>query len=170
MKLQIDKIYSELVRREQEELEKRTEAVYAKVPALKELPERRRDIFCDAARKKIGAEEACRKLEELDCLETQLLEDAGLSKDMLEMHYSCGKCKDTGWIGTTERKPCACRLKLMARLDPEIGINQKETFENFRDGIYPKEEQKRHAINAKKVLERYADMLPSPEKPNIFLT
>jgi len=96
------------------------------------------------------------------------LEKAGLPADALTLHYRCSVCRDTGFIGGS-RRPCACQLKLLAKLDPAFGINDRETFENFSLNVYSDEEQKKRTLNAKNFCAAYADSLPAPEKQNLLL-
>ncbi|MBQ6425263.1 MAG: ATP-binding protein [Clostridia bacterium] len=170
MNLRIERIYDELRRRTQKERDDRAEYIYQRLPELRSIPEKRRALVKDAAMKRITAAEASEELDLLDRQERKLLEDSGFSADMLEVHPRCPFCRDTGWIGEAERKPCACRLKLLAEMDPGMGINSRQTFERFSEDIYPTEEQKRQTRTARIWCEQYADSLPSPEKKNLLLT
>ena len=170
MNLQIERIYDDLRRRMQKERDDRAAAIYHQVPELETIPERRRALVKDAALKRITAAEAREQLDALDREEGKLLADNGFSKDMLEVRFKCPLCHDTGWIGEAERRPCACRLKLMAETDPTMGINSRQTFERFSEDIFPTEGQKRQTRTARVWCEQYADSLPAPEKKNLLLT
>ena len=170
MNLQIERIYDDLRRRMQKERDDRADAIYRQVPDLATIPEKRRALVKDAAFKRITAAEASEQLEALNREERRLLAENGLSKDTLEVHFHCPLCHDTGWIGEAERKPCACRLKLMAETDPALGINSRQTFERFSEDIFPTEGQKRQTKTARVWCEQYANALPAPGKKNLLLT
>ena len=136
MNLQIERIYDDLRRRMQKERDDRAAAIYHQVPELETIPERRRALVKDAALKRITAAEAREQLDALDREEGKLLADNGFSKDMLEVRFKCPLRHDTGWTGEAERRPCACRLKLMAETDPAMGINSRQTFERFSEDIF----------------------------------
>ena len=170
MNLQIERIYDELRRRMQRERDDRAEYIYQRVPELGTIPEKRRTLVRDVAMKRITPAEASEKLDLLNREERRLLADNGFSKDMLKVHFNCPLCRDTGWIGEAERKPCACRLKLLAEKDPAMGINSRQTFERFSEDIFPTEEQRRQTRTACRWCEQYADSLPAPEKKNLLLT
>jgi len=169
MKLAIERIYDNRRRAAHAALEQHTAELYAAIPALAALPKERQAVFRDAALRRIDAAEAARRLSAITETETALLSAHGFSQADLRPQFTCAACSDTGWIGKTQKKPCACRLLLMAELDPAIGINAVETFAHFRTDIFPSEEQKKHTLAAKKYFESYADALPAPEKPNVLL-
>ena len=170
MNLQIERFYDNLRRRMQKERDDRAAYIYRQVPELGTIPEKRRALVRDAALKRITAAEAAEGLDALEREERKLLSDNGFSKDMLEVQYVCPACRDTGWTGDAERRPCACRLLRMAETDPSMGINSRQTFERFSEDIYPTEGQKRQTRNARIFCEQYADSLPSPERNNLLLT
>ena len=170
MNLQIERIYDDLRRRMQKERDERAEYIYERVPELRMIPEKRRELVKAAALKRITPAQAAEQLDLLDREERKLLADNGFSMDMLEVQFKCPLCRDTGWIGDAERKPCSCRLKLLAEMDPAMGINTRQTFERFSEDIFPTEEQKRQTRTARIWCEQYADSLPSPEKKNLLLT
>ena len=169
MNLAIERIYDKRRRQAHAALEERTAALYEKIPALSELSERRQGIFRDAAARRIDGTEAGKRFADAAREEAALLFAHGLTEQDLKPQYTCPVCSDTGWIGAAERMPCVCRLLLQAELDPAIGINDRETFEQFSADIFPTEMQKKQTLNAKAWLERYADALPAPEKPNVLL-
>jgi len=169
MNLAIERIYDKRRRAAQAALEQRTRDVCACIPAMADLPQKRQAVFRDAALRRIDAAEASRRIEGIDKEQADLLKLHGLAPENLIMQYHCDACQDTGWVGTTQKKPCACRLLLTAQLDPSIGINDRETFETFDRDIFPTAEQQKNTLAVKAWFEQYADALPKPEKPNVLL-
>lgn len=169
MNLAIERIYDARRRQAQTALEERTAALYARVPELAALPAARQAVFRDAAARRIDSAEASARLAAIAQEEATLLKKHGQDESCLQLQHQCPDCRDTGWLGTVQRRPCACRLLLAARLDASIGINDRETFESFSTDIYPTQEQQRRTLTAKVWLENYADTLPMPEKQNVLL-
>lgn len=167
--MEIERIYDRKRRNARAELDARTEKIYTQVPALRTLSEKRREIIRNTAERIIRADTASEMLEALVHEEEKLLLDNGFRENSLQMKYECSECQDTGWIGFSEKKPCSCRLILEAELDPDIGINCRETFENFSTEIYVDDQQRKHTVNARKCCEDYADKLPRPDKANLLL-
>ena len=169
MSTQIERVYSDIRSEERRALAERTAEAYARAPELAALPGLRQAVLRDAAARRIDAAESAKRLQALDAREQALLLAAGLPADTLTLRSRCPQCRDTGWLGGTSRRPCACRLKYMAQRDPAIGINERETFETFSLDVFPDEGQKKRTVNAKNFCMAYADTLPNPEKPNLLL-
>lgn len=167
--MRIEREYDRIRRQERQAQQQRIAEAYARVPALAEIERDRQAAFAEAAARRLAPAAARERLSALSCREQRLLAENGLSPDALELHYRCAACRDTGYLGSGLRRPCACRLKLRAQLDPGVQINDRETFEAFDAGVYPAEPQKKQALAAKKFCESYVSSLPEPERPNLLL-
>ena len=100
----------------------------------------------------------------------RLLVSLGLPGAYLDPIYTCPICKDTGTVGKTQTRLCACALKKMQELQRAGSrVNERETFAAFQTALYPNEEQKKQALGMLRFSERYAAALPSPEKPNLLI-
>ena len=165
--IQIERLYDEIRFRGRAALQARTAEIYQRVPELEKIPDERKEVMKKLAAREIAPEAASGQIRLLKEKEQKLLSENGYPEDALEIHYRCPVCEDTGWTGDARRRPCACRLKLMAALDPDVGINDREVFEKFSSDIYADPEQKKRTLKARKWAEQYADSLPSPEKPNV---
>ena len=165
--IQIERLYDEIRYRGRAALQARTREIYSRVPELEKLPDERKSIVKKLAEREIGPETASEQIRLLKEKEQKLLLENGYPVDALEMRYRCPACRDTGWTGEAKRRPCSCRLLLMASLDPDIGINDREVFEKVSETVYSDPEQKKRTLKAMKWAEKYADSLPSPDKPNI---
>jgi DNA replication protein DnaC len=99
------------------------------------------------------------------------LKALGFAPDHLEMRFSCGACRDTGWLDEFKSKPCTCRLRREAELMMEgAGLRREwRGFDEFDEGIYPDAAQKKQALAARALCEAYADAFPGGEKPNLLL-
>lgn len=167
--VQIDRVYDTIRREERARQRQRIDAAYARIPALASVDRERQTVFQAVAARSLTPVQAQMQLTTLAVLEQELLKQAGLAPDALALHYRCEQCRDTGYLGDGLKRPCACRLKLRAKLDPSVQINDRETFEAFDASIYPSEQQKKQALVAKKHCEAFADALPSPSHPNLLL-
>ncbi len=165
---QLDNYYIRIRAEEREAQRRRIAEAYALAPRLSELDAERARLFPELGQRKITPEESMRKLAQIDREEREILATLGLASDALRLHVRCEKCNDTGYIGANSR-PCSCRLLHRERMRGTDGINTRETFGNFLTDIYPTAEQKKRAINAKRICEAYAAELPAPERPNILL-
>jgi len=165
----IERTYDAIRREERAKQKARIEEAYAKIPALESIERGKTQAFLDVAAKKLPPDAAQKQIAALEEREQALLKENGFAPDALKLHYRCQTCRDTGFLGSGLKKPCACRLLLNAKLDPTVGINDTETFEAFSDSIYPSEAQKKLSLAAKRYCEGYADSLPDAAKPNLLL-
>ena len=135
----IERAYDAIRREERAKQKARIEEAYAKIPALEAIEREKTQAFLDVAAKKLPPDAAQKQIAALEEQEQALLKENGFAPDALKLHYRCQTCRDTGFLGSGLKKPCACRLLLNAKLDPTVGINDTETFEAFSDSIYPSE-------------------------------
>lgn len=100
----------------------------------------------------------------------ELLAEFKLPENYLEPVYTCPLCQDTGYTKEALQKKCVCRLKLEQQSRMESGrINDRETFEHFDPDFYPDETARARGIKIKSLCEQYADALPHPAKPQLYL-
>lgn len=164
----LDNYYERIRAEEHEALSRRIDDAFARAPRLSEIDHERSRLFSDLGTRKITVPEGKRRLAEISDEEQQILASLGLSPDTLTLHVRCELCNDTGYVGPAHQ-PCACRLLHRERLRGSDGVNDRETFPNFSQNIFPTMEQKKRTLNAKTICERYAKALPMPEKPNLLL-
>ena len=143
--------YAQLRRRAKQELEARQNECAAKVFSM-------------------PAQGAKLTLSTIRMEEEALLKRYDLPKNYLQPVYRCPLCQDTGYVGSPLKKKCACRLKLEQQDRVEAGrINERETFENFREDIYPDESSRKEGQTVSILCQRYADALPAPKSPQLYL-
>ena len=164
----LDRYYDRIRGEERDALQRRVAAAYARAPRLPELDRERGALLAGVGRG-LPVDKAKARLDELAGEERKLIADLGLPQDALELHYRCGLCQDTGWVGTAPKRPCSCRLQIRERQAGAAGINARETFAAFSEDVYGDEGQKKRALNAKKICESYAAALPRPVKPNLLI-
>lgn len=125
-----------------EELEKRYETAYDRLPELKELHDAISTISVEQARKLLDGDETA--LEQLKIRRRELSEEAeallragGFPSDYLEMHYQCADCKDTGYIGNEK---CHCFQQIIIDMLYEQSnlkhMLDKENFDTFSFSYY----------------------------------
>ena len=137
----IENYYAKIRSEERASLEERIEQAYLLAPVLKELDDKRANLFSGIGKRTISADQAKKQLESISQEEKKLLASIGLQPSALTLRYRCPSCQDTGYIGAS-RKPCSCRLLLREKLRGADGINEREVFKNFLEDIYLSTEQK----------------------------
>ena len=67
----------------------------------------------------------------------EILVSMGLPEDYTEVHYTCKKCSDTGFVGT---KMCSCLKELLITKNIKSSgmgkLIEKQSFDNFRLDLY----------------------------------
>ena len=165
MKQDLETYYAQLRRRDVRELEARRQQCLALDPAFAALQTKRARVFSMPAQ---GAKLA---LSTIRLEEAALLQKHGLPRDYLQPVYVCPLCRDTGYVGEPVRRKCACRLQLEQQDMAESGrINDRETFENFREDVYPDEASRKKALKIRTYCQKYADGLPTPNIRQLYLT
>ncbi|MEG1525520.1 MAG: ATP-binding protein [Clostridia bacterium] len=165
----LESIYSRIRAEEQDALKKRVSSAYARAPRLNELDDLRTQLLSEVGARRLTAAESIQRLNDITGEERSILRMLNLPEDELSLHYRCVACRDTGYLGTANRRPCACRLQKRELLTGETGINSRETFLNFSMAIYRDEAQAKRTEKAKLLCQAYAAALPSPEKPNLLI-
>ena len=68
----------------------------------------------------------------------------GYPEDYTDVHYTCTKCSDTGFVGT---KMCICLKELLITKNIKSSgmgkLIEKQSFDNFELGVYKGEDRKR---------------------------
>ena len=164
MKMDLESYYANLRRRSVQQLEARRKECAALDPAFDALQAKRSRAFS------MPAQGAKLTLSTVRLEEEALLKRYGLPKDYLQPLYRCPLCQDTGYVGSPLKRKCACRLKLEQQDRAEAGrINDRETFEQFRENIYPDPSSLKDGKTISVLCQRYADALPSPKFPQLLL-
>ena len=128
------------------------EQLFKEIPRLSEINSELLSIGAAIAKavvtNKPGENEKLRQLSEkslqLQDEQEKLLEAHHIDKAILEPHYYCAKCGDTGYIEEDNRTTvCDCLQKLMAdvaseQLSADLPLSEC-TFENFNAEYYSKE-------------------------------
>lgn len=143
--LQVMKIYDDIKESQKRSLEGRKEEVRKKIPEVESI-EREIGKLCikvsiNALQDIPNREEHLKTLREnittLRMKKTELLVSNGYPVDYLDLHYSCHKCKDTGYIGLEK---CSCYKhklnKLYYRNSDLFNVSDKNNFANFRMDFY----------------------------------
>ncbi len=148
------------------EIERRTKALYQKVPALERVD---RDIAFAGVRtaakiaggKRTVEEVSHELMETLDALKAErarLYRENNIPEDYLEVPYRCAACKDTGYV---DGRRCTCFLTRAAQYVYQMsGANPelfKSDFDAFRLDYYSRETDRETGIspyeNAKCIYE-----------------
>ena len=166
---ELQRYYSELREKNRRLLEKRIAECEQKNPRFRSLANEPGLVFKQLAAGKLTPAAAKSRVGAIDAERKNLLISMGLPGSYLDPVYTCPRCHDTGEVGEP-RRLCACALKKQQeQLLAGSRINDRETFANFNEAIYPNDEQKKQGLAMKRFCERYVASLPSPEKPNLLI-
>lgn len=107
---EIMRSYEEKQRTARHRLEQNIRIVYQKIPAYEELDRQVASVSIAHGRRLLGGDtralpELKRQLKELSARKASLLCQNGFPDDFLTPVYACGKCQDTGYVGS---KKCSC--------------------------------------------------------------
>ena len=161
--------YSELRDKNRRVLQKRIEECERKNPRFRSLADEPGLVFQQLAAGKLTPAAAKSRVGAIDAERRNLLISMGLPGSYLDPIYTCPRCHDTGEVGEPSRL-CACALKKQQeQMLAGSRINDRETFQNFSESIYPSDEEKKQGLGMKRFCERYVAALPSPEKPNLLI-
>ncbi len=154
-------------------------------PEIGRLAAARREALFSAVRSSLsygkGSGAASRLAKDMDEYNKKirgLLLENGLPEDYLQPVYQCGICRDTGFVGETVKKRCACLnqeyFKQMGKL---IGLNERtpQTFETFREDVFSAEvipganvSQRTFMCFLRDKCEKYADSFPDTSTPDML--
>ena len=98
------------------------------------------------------------RMEELNGLISDKLQERGFPRDYLAPVYRCSLCRDTGRIGETVKEPCECLKKAYQRkLREKIGLNsgKAETFETFDLNVIPEEKIPGQEFTQREIMRMY---------------
>lgn len=166
---ELQRYYSELREKNRRMLEKRIAECEQKNPRFRSLANEPGLVFKQLAAGKLTPAAAKSRIGAISAERRNLLISMGLPGNYLDAIYTCPRCQDTGEVGEP-RRLCACALKKQQeQLLSGSRINDRETFANFNEAIYPNDEQKKQGLAMKRFCERYVASLPSPEKPNLLI-
>lgn len=130
----IMRIYNQNQLHNKHELDLRTEEIYAKLPAIKEISDDIGAAALKSARQLLaGDEDAKRRLREIIAGRIEerqvLLKSCGYPADYLEMRYECQDCRDTGYV---DSRKCHCfRQREINLLYSQSNIKETLKRENF---------------------------------------
>lgn len=128
----------------------------------------------DLARRQALAEETKARGRQINARIRELLTEAGMGPDALELRYRCPVCKDTGYVGEAPARFCECfelRLRLRQHEDGTMAGLEEQSFERFDATVAPEADgQRDRLVKARNLCQRYADRFPDTEYRNLLLT
>lgn len=133
------------------------EQLYQEIPSLREINNELMTIGASVAKSIVKNEDTVtiKELSErslaLQAEQDTILAENHIDKAVLEPHFYCTKCEDSGYIEHDNRtEVCDCLLKLMAEIAAEqLNANlplSESTFENFNLNYYSTEPDKNGKI------------------------
>lgn len=127
----------------------RQEEVCKKIPRLREIEEKisetglliSKEIINNPNTYEENVNKIRRKMEELKREKAILLTENNIPLEYLEIHYSCNKCEDTGFLGNGEK--CSCLKQALINKAYKMSnlghVLSKENFHTFNISIFPDE-------------------------------
>lgn len=162
--------YSETRRKNQAELQRRKQKVYASVPEIEEIDRKKDELqlkmLANALDGKTSDIEEIRQLRERKNL---LLLGAGFPSDYLDPIYTCKACKDTGTLDDTTRCNCFKKKVLEDKLDAARLTDTDISFELFDPDVFDVtplqngKSQKDIMLKIRQITKKYADSYPHCE-------
>ncbi len=137
---EIHRAYDALRTEKAAQLRSRRQAVYQRLPRIKQIDEDLAFLGIQAAKLVLqkpseiarATERLKQRQEALQQEKLARLQEAGISPDTLQLEYVCEKCQDTGYV---DNQPCTCfKQKLMDKLYDQSNIRrivQKENFDYY---------------------------------------
>ncbi len=108
----------------------------------------------------------------------ELLIKNGLPEDYLQPVYQCKNCRDTGFVGESVKKRCAClNQEYFRQMGRQIGLNERtpQTFETFREEVFSQEiipganvSQRTFMCFLRDKCKKYAESFPKTATPDML--
>lgn len=158
-----------------EDCRRRIQEVRAEIPRLGEIADLRRDMAYNMGKEILEKGDAARisameKIAMLDAEEASLLMGAGYPADYFSPKFRCELCQDTGFVGELYKTPCACLKRRMAEARfASSAIDKAQSFAAFREDVYPSDKQRRQALKAKEICEKYAAAFPEQSPRDLLI-
>lgn len=156
--LQLMKIYEDIRNNQKKALETRKEEVRKNIPEIEDI-ERRIGNLCikvsiNALQDVPNREEHLNSLKEsitsLRMRKSELLVANDYPIDYLDLHYSCNRCKDTGFVGLEK---CNCYRQKLNKLyyknSDLFNVSDKNNFSNFNMDFYSNKNEGREKYSPK---------------------
>ena len=178
-------IIAERRQKAENELLRKTAAIYAEIPQIKTIDDDIRSTMSDTFSAVLNKSQDTEKIvsalaqKNLDLQDARrkALSAAGYPEDYLDFRYFCPKCEDSGYVGT---KPCSCLMdeysKEQNREITSLMHLTNESFDTFNLNYYKNEYDEKLKINPRKHMSavfdacrKYAESFGDGYK-NLFLT
>ncbi len=176
--------YEKQLAKDKRERDARVEAVYSRVPEIREIDRKINMVGSDTLRailqnpdRRELKDDMKNKFAVLKQRKKELLEKNGIPEDFERLRYRCPVCKDTGYIEGKGR--CVCfRQKMIDRLYKQSNMSEllkKQNFGAFSMDYYSKTVPKGmkrspydNMLNIKKYCENFIRGFNRPEKSMVF--
>lgn len=136
---EIEREYSRRQLKSQRELSKRIDYISKTIPEIDRINREISSSSLEQARKILQSDtpedstEYHKNIQKLIKKKAALLKEHGFPKDYLNIHHTCEKCADTGYLSNNEK--CVCRkqaeIKLLYSQSNIENILEVENFDNF---------------------------------------
>lgn len=160
----------------------RTDEIYEKIPAVKELDndisKKRMELLHNITNTELDFEREQKKIDELVLKKRSLLKKNGYCETYLNPIYRCETCRDTG-IDEKNGSRCVCfnnALQALKYKDLKFGADDA-SFESFNINIFPDDEevfkertQKKNMLSVYDSSLKFSNSFPYTKKLNIVFS
>jgi DNA replication protein DnaC len=159
--------YDLIRQKNEEELERRRQEVYARVPRFAKLHREINQRLLENLKKALDDEETdSASIEDMINESKVLLTGAGYDEHYLDPVYTCPDCRDTGSLSNAQRCDCFKKRVLEDKLDEARLTDNGVSFEQFNLSLFSDEplengkSQRDQMVYYKKICESFADSFP----------
>lgn len=163
---EIDRIYEQRREENMRDLERRKQAVFARVPRLADIDYEIKSLGLKLYKIALGNADVKEEVSKLRLRQMQLLElkksiltENGYSEDELSERFHCSICCDHG---TYDGKSCECYKKLLTEKAYELSnlsaLLAHQTFDTFDLSLYSEEVDEYYGVSPKEHMRRILDI------------
>ena len=181
------KEYEQKRTEKEQELEKRREEIYKKIPRLAQIEEELSNSAITMAKEllksnKTAAKEFNQNVEKLKKEKEEILKKENIDSSYLKLQYECKDCKDTGYISNKDYSSTMChclKQRLLNKWYNKANISNldKENFNTFNLSVFSDKVNEKYNISPRKNIENIKDKaiefikeFDNPEYKNLLFT
>lgn len=172
------------------DLEKRKENLYDLIPRLKEIDDELNSFAISTAKNilndpSFSLTDLNQKIEDLKNEKMNLLEKNHFSNNYLLPFYECQRCKDTGYLLSSDYKTTMCNCLKQKLLDHSFHHSnmsnlEKENFSHFNENLFSNEvdlskykyniSPRKNMLMIKENCEKFVESFNDPDSKNLLFT
>ncbi len=163
---EIDRVYEQRREENMRDLERRKQAVFARVPRLADIDYEIKSLGLKLYKIALSSADVKEEVSKLRLRQMELLElkksiltENGYSEDELSERFHCNICSDHG---TVDGKSCECYKKLLTEKAYELSnlsaLLTHQSFDTFDLSLYSEEVDEYYGVSPKEHMQRILDI------------